>query len=50
MKTYIQISVSPEEKSAIEAQAKIENYRNVAEFIRKTLLDRAKKGGTENGN
>lgn len=40
-KYYIQIRVTAEEKQIIEAQAKKEHYRNVTEFIRKTLIDRA---------
>jgi hypothetical protein len=40
-KTTIQIRLTAAEKSLIEAQAKKENYVNVAEFARKTLLDRS---------
>jgi len=37
---FIQIRASAEEKQRIEAQARLENFSSLSEFIRKIALDR----------
>jgi len=39
----ITLRLTASEKNSIEQQAALEHYTNVSEYIRKTLLDRARK-------